>query len=44
MDTSIKKIIFYVEKGPFYSLVLWLIPGFYSLAQTQTLDNVTKQK
>ena len=44
MNTSSKKIIFYGEKGPFYSLVLWIIPGFYSLAQTQTLDDVTKKK
>ena len=39
-STGIIKIIFYGEKDPFYSLVLWIIPGFYSLAQTQTLDNV----
>lgn len=37
------KIRFSGDKGPFCSLVLWIIPGFYSLAQTQTLDNVTEK-
>lgn len=39
----VKKIRFFGDKGPFCSLVLWIIPGFYSLAQTQTLDNVMEK-
>ena len=40
---SDKEIMFHGGKGSFCSLVLWIIPGFYSLAQTKTLDNVMEK-